>query len=68
MKMFKNETLRYSFWRMIRRDGVFFMLNLVIRSLYYCSGNYYRRKAYEIDMIHSVIFRCNAQVAQPMQR
>lgn len=67
----KNENLRYSFWRLIRRDGVFFMPNLVLTSicsLYYCSGNYYRRKIYEIDILHSFIFRCNAQVAQLTQR
>lgn len=69
--MFKNETLRYSFWRMIRKDGVFFMLNLVvtsIRSLYYCSGNYYRRKIYGVDTIYSAMTTCNAQVAPPTQR
>ena len=71
MKRFENETLRYSFWRMIRKDSVFFMPHLVfisINSLYYCSGNYYRRKIYGIDTIHSAITTCNAQVTQAMQR
>lgn len=69
--MSKNEYVRYSFWRLIRRDGVFFMPNLVftsIRSLYYCSGNYYTRKVYEIYILHSAILSCNAQVAQSTQQ
>lgn len=51
--MSKHGYMRYSFWRTIGRNGVFLMSSPVftsIRYLYYCSGNYYRRKAYEIDM------------------
>ena len=30
MKRFKNETLRYSFWRLISRNGVFLFITKIV--------------------------------------